>query len=77
MSAYQTATTVDNHGQIHISRLPFQAGTPVDVMVSPRANGAETIGRASRLFAALDAARNSESVGPLNRAELYDRTRAD
>lgn len=77
MPPFETTATVEDQGQIHISGVPFQAGTAVDVMIRPRANGAEVLGRASRLFAALDAARNSRSVGPLNRAELYDRTVAD
>jgi hypothetical protein len=34
---------------------------------------AERKRRAKRLFAALDKARNTSPVGPLNREELYDR----
>ena len=41
---------------------------------SAATEGEERKSRARRLFASLDKARNTEPVGPLNRAKLYDRT---
>jgi hypothetical protein len=73
MSTYETTATVENQGQIRVSGLPFEVGTKVDVTVTPAHNGADSRGRAAQLLAALDNARNCESVGPLRRAELYDR----
>ena len=73
MTSYETTVTVENQGQILVSGLPFRAGTKVDVTITPARNGADSQGCAARLLAALDKARNSESAGPLRRAELYDR----
>lgn len=42
-------------------------------VAAPAADLAARRGRAQRLFAALDNARNDSPVGPLNREELYDR----
>lgn len=78
MNAYETSATVLEQGQLHLAGIPFVPGTRVEVTIMPIANGGEPLSsaesdRAPRLLAALDKARNTESVGPLNRAELYDR----
>lgn len=73
MSAYEATATVEDHGDIRLTGLPFQPGTKVEVTVTPIHNGAGDARRTERLLAALGKARNSEPVGPLNRAELYDR----
>jgi hypothetical protein len=75
MSDYETSTTVGGQGEIHLVGLPFQPGTQVEVIVSPK-NGQQPATDAHRLatlLSALDAARNTEPVGPLKRDELYDR----
>ena len=36
MSDYETFTTVGGHGEIHLVGVPFQPGTEVDVVVSPK-----------------------------------------
>lgn len=78
MNTYETSAIVEDHGQVRLAGVPFEPGTEVEVTIKPAANGeraaaAVTTDRAARLFAALDKARNSESVGPLRREELYDR----
>ena len=75
MAAYETNATVEEDGRVRVDGVPFEAGTVVAVMIVPTVNGTADAGRAARLLAALDCGRNSESVGPLNRAELYDSDR--
>jgi S-ribosylhomocysteine lyase LuxS involved in autoinducer biosynthesis len=36
MSAYGTTATVEGEGIVHISGVPFQTGTEVEVIVSPK-----------------------------------------
>ena len=73
MPTYETLAIVENEGQLHVSGVPFAAGTEVEVVISPARNGADAADRAQRLLAALNAGHNRDSVGPLNRAALYDR----
>lgn len=78
MNAYETTATVEDHGQVRVAGVPFEKGTEVEVVIRlPQDSGSATAAapavRAARLFAALDKARNTEPVGPLNREELYDR----
>jgi len=78
MKTYETSATVEDQGQVHVAGVPFAAGTEVAITITPTTNGAKSpssadLHRAAGLFAALDKARNSETVGPLSRAELYDR----
>jgi hypothetical protein len=79
MKAYETSATVEDHGRVHVSGVPFAPGTQVEVMIRPVENGAaapdsEAAGRAARLLAALDKARNGDPIGTFRRAELYDRS---
>jgi len=78
MQAYETSATVEPNGQVHLAGVPFAPGTQVEVIISPKRNGAampdaDASDRVARLFAALDKARNVQSVGRLKREELYDR----
>ena len=71
--AYETAATVGGQGEIHLTGIPFAPGTKVDVTVSPVGETDEGATRTSQLFAALDKARNVDSLGTFRRDELYDR----
>lgn len=78
MQSYETSATVEDQGQVRIAGVPFEPGTRVEVTITPTANGTKSPSasgsqRAARLLAALDKARNSDTVGPLRRDELYDR----
>ena len=77
MSTYEISAIVEDQGQVRVAGVPFEPGTRVAVIVTPIQNGAGSTAdeqsRAQRLLAALAKARNHESVGPLRRAELYDR----
>ena len=78
MHAYETSATVEPNGQVRLAGVPFAPGTQVEVIISPKRNGTTTPGadaaaRVAPLFAALDKARNVQSVGGLKREELYDR----
>lgn len=78
MRTYETSATVEEQGRVLVAGVPFEPGTRVEVSITPVQNGAgppsaPEPGRTERLLAALDKARNSEAIGPLRRAELYDR----
>jgi len=77
MSAYETSTTVGGHGEIHLAGVPFQPGTEVEVIISPKTTdsspGPDVSHRLGSLLAALDHARNDQPIGSLKREELYDR----
>ncbi len=78
MNTYATTATVEDHGEVRVTGVPFAPGTEVEVTIKPAQNGGQATAaaptdRAARLFAALDKARNTEPVGPLRREELYDR----
>lgn len=76
MNSYETTATVEDRGQVHLADVPFEPGTKVAVTIKPAQSGGHATAaadRAGRLFAALDKGRNTESVGPLRREELYDR----
>ena len=77
MKSYETSATVEDRGQVRVTGVPFAPGTRVEVTVSPIENGnaeaSEPAGRAHRLLAALDKGRNIQPIGPLRRADLYDR----
>jgi hypothetical protein len=78
MKTYETSAIVEDQGQVRVAGVPFEPGTRVEVTITPTQNGADAPSaaepdRAARLLAALDKARNSETVGPLRRTELYDR----
>ena len=77
MDTYQTSATVEAQGQVRLNGVPFAPGTEVEVTIKPAQNGAHATAaatdRAGQLFAALNQARNTETVGALRREELYDR----
>ncbi len=76
MKTFETSATVEKQGEIRVSGVPFEPGTRVNVTVTPTQNGggspdASDPDRGRRLLAALDKARNTETVGTLRRDELY------
>ena len=77
MNAYETSTTVGDQGEIHVAGVPFQPGTEVEVIISPKTRDAspeaDVSQRLGSLLAALDHARNDQPIGSLRREELYDR----
>ena len=81
MHTFETTATVEQQGQVRLAGLPFAPGTEVDVTIREKADSdkdrspgkiEEAGTRLSEVFARLRA-RNTESVGPLRREELYDR----
>lgn len=72
MQPYETSATVDQHGELHLTGLPFAGGTSVEVVVSPQCGDATPSAedRAARLLAALDKARNVQPLGRLNRENI-------
>ncbi|MBI2985311.1 MAG: hypothetical protein HYY45_00950 [Deltaproteobacteria bacterium] len=36
MDEVRIETTVDEHGEVHVTKLPFPAGEPVEVIVVPK-----------------------------------------
>ena len=76
MSEYETSTTVDGQGEIHLVGVPFQPGTEVEVAISAKKDGngsTDARHRLGVLLSALDHAHNIVPIGPLNRDEFYDR----
>ena len=78
MQIFETSATVEDQGRVRVAGVPFEPGTRVEVTITPIQNGtglssAAEPQRVARLLAALDMARNTETVGPLRRDELYDR----
>jgi hypothetical protein len=78
VNSYETSAIVEDRGQVHLAAVPFAPGTEVEVIIKPITSHAEPQSagesdRVSRLFAALNRARNTEPIGPLRREELYDR----
>lgn len=76
MNTFETTAIVGDDGQVRVSGVPFESGTPVEVSIVPTPRGgpaadAEGSDSVGRLFAALDKARNTESVGPFRREKLY------
>jgi hypothetical protein len=73
MNPYETSSTVDSHGEIHLTGVPFTPGTRVEVILNPKPTDGTDLRRVDELFAALDGGHNIEPVGLLRREELYDR----
>ncbi|MCI0335072.1 MAG: hypothetical protein L0228_17830 [Planctomycetes bacterium] len=77
MADYETITTVGGLGDIHLVGVPFQPGTEVEVVVTPKKTNGEPVvdadQRLTALLSALDHAHNAEPIGSLRREELYDR----
>lgn len=82
MKTYETTATVEDNGQMHLAGAPFEAGTPVNVMISRKATSADRVTppdaedlSAARehmreLFRTVKGFRNSPRIP---REELYDR----
>jgi hypothetical protein len=77
VETFETTATVEEKGLVHVAGVPFEPGTRVEVTITTTESGVRAPAgepdRLARLFAALDKSRNTESVGPLRRAEIYDR----
>lgn len=78
MNIHETSAIVQEQGHVVVSGVPFTPGTQVEVMIRPIADdvtapGVHVAERAERLLAALDKARNVESIGAFHRGDLYDR----
>jgi hypothetical protein len=76
--SYETTARVEGQGRVELVGVPFAPGTEVEVSITPTRNGTDSpdavhSNRAAQLFAALDKARNTETIGPLRRAAIYDR----
>jgi hypothetical protein len=81
MNSYETTATVEDNGRVHLAGVPFAPGTEVAVTICEKV-GSDTKSAAADeeqrgvrmkdLFARVRA-RNTESIGPLRREELYDR----
>lgn len=41
MNTYETTTTVEDHGQVHVAGVPFAPGTEVEVTISPKRRSAD------------------------------------
>jgi hypothetical protein len=82
MDTYETTATVQEKGQVHLAGLPFEPGMEVAVTIREKVDDAGARAEAAKtedarvrmkdLFARVRA-RNTESIGPLRREELYDR----
>jgi hypothetical protein len=84
MKTYETTATVENHGQVHVSGVPFEPGTEVEVTISPKVRSADEVmhsedealaatrGRMRELFRTIKGFRNSPRIP---REELYERGR--
>jgi hypothetical protein len=81
MNTFETSATVEDQGQVRVTGVPFAPGTEVQVTIREMvateddhsaAKLEEARARMRDLFARVRA-RNTESVGPLRREELYDR----
>ena len=78
MSTFETLATVGDKGEVRVDGVPFAPGTAVDVIIQPVEisgpdQGSTAESRASTLLAALDKSRNTQSIAPFRRGELYDR----
>ena len=75
METYETSATVQSAGEVHLAGVPFPPGTQVEVTIHAKDKPVEqqSAQLVQQLCSALDKGRNSQSVGPLRREELYDR----
>jgi hypothetical protein len=79
MNTYETTATVEDHGQVRVAGLPFAPGTEVEVTIREKVASAAEESAANQMRARMRdlfarvRARNTQSVGPLRREELYDR----
>jgi hypothetical protein len=43
MNTYETTATVEDHGQVRLVGVPFQPGTEVEVIISPKVQSANSL----------------------------------
>ena len=81
MNTYEITATVEDQGQIRVAGVPFAPGTEVTISIREKAerdpaaearNLEAARARMRELFSQIRG-RNTESIGPLRREELYDR----
>ena len=81
MNAYETTATVEDHGQVHVAGVPFEAGTEVEVTISRKVRSADhTPSSDEQAWAAarqrmrelLGAAKGFRNSPRIPREELYD-----
>lgn len=77
MKTFETSATVEDQGRVLLAGLPFAPGTTVEVTIREKAVAeparfAESVASVRALFTQVRA-KNTESIGPLRREELYDR----
>jgi hypothetical protein len=72
METFETSATVESEGQVRVAGVPFPPGTAVEVTISPL-HPLPVSAAWTRLYEALDKARNEAPIGQLRREELYDR----
>ena len=84
MNTFETITTVEENGQVHVAGVPFEAGTEVAVRISPKSLAADEVSSAEEtalaaarermreLFKSVKGFRNSPRIP---REDLYERGR--
>jgi hypothetical protein len=82
MKTFETSVTVEDHGQVRVTGVPFAAGTEVEVRISPKSQSqieatpsddqglAVARARMQELFRTIKGFRNSPRIP---REELYER----
>jgi hypothetical protein len=82
MNTYETSGTVEDHGEVHVSGVPFAPGTEVDITISRKPRSADAVtspddaalaavrDRMRELFRTITGFRNSPRIP---REEFYDR----
>ena len=81
IKSFETSATVEDHGQVRLIGVPFAPGTEVQVSICEKHDGNANASPATpdespanlRDVFTRVRARNTQSVGPLRREELYDR----
>jgi len=84
MNAYETTATVEDHGQVCVAGVPFEPGTEVEVIISPKARSTDDTARSDeeawsaarqRMRELLGTAKGFRNSPRIPREELYERGR--
>ncbi|HWE92404.1 MAG TPA: hypothetical protein VG269_00385 [Tepidisphaeraceae bacterium] len=84
MNPYETTATVEDHGQVRVAGVPFEPGTEVEVVISPKARSADDAARSDeqawaaahlRIRELLRTAKGFRNSPRIPREELYERGR--
>lgn len=77
MKVYETSATVEDRGQVHVSGVPFEPGTEVEVTISPKRRAAEEFTAAwRRICAELHGRPPLQNISDEDIREEIDRYRA-